>query len=74
MKGEKIGIGVIGCGAVARGFHLPAVQRNPRVTLRAVADVDETALSRTKSAVLVFVLWGVWVAGKVAWYTYTARA
>ena len=31
-------------------------------------------LSRTKSAILVFVLWGVWVAGKVAWYTYTARA
>lgn len=46
MRGEKIGIGVIGCGAVARGFHLPAVRRNPRVTLRAVADVDETALSR----------------------------
>ncbi len=28
-------------------------------------------LSRTKSAILVFTLWGVWVAGKMAWYTFT---
>lgn len=29
-------------------------------------------LSRTKSAILVFALWGVWVAGKMAWYTFMA--
>ncbi len=46
MREGKIGIGVIGCGAVARGFHLPAVRRHPSVALLALADVDETALDR----------------------------
>jgi len=30
-------------------------------------------LPRTKSAILVFALWGVWVVGKVVWYTFTGR-
>jgi hypothetical protein len=30
-------------------------------------------LSRRKSAVLVFALWGVWVAGKMVWYTFMGR-
>ncbi|MCS6817946.1 MAG: YIP1 family protein [Blastocatellia bacterium] len=30
-------------------------------------------LSVRKSAVLVFALWGVWIAGKAAWYAFTMR-
>ncbi|MCS6817733.1 MAG: Gfo/Idh/MocA family oxidoreductase [Blastocatellia bacterium] len=46
MREGKIGIGVIGCGAVARGFHLPALRRNPDAALLALADVDGVALDR----------------------------
>lgn len=46
MREGKLGIGVIGCGAVARGFHLPALRRNSNVALLALADVDAIALER----------------------------
>jgi predicted dehydrogenase len=40
----KIGIGLIGCGGIARSAHLPAmVQLRDRVVLRATADVDAAA-------------------------------
>ena len=37
----KIGIGVIGCGAIAREAHLPNYASHPGATLVAVADIDE---------------------------------
>ena len=39
-------MGVIGCGGVAHGAHLPNIVRNPRAKLVAVADID---LDRAKS-------------------------
>jgi len=38
---EKIGIGVIGCGAIANRAHLPAYRASPETRLVAVADIDE---------------------------------
>jgi len=38
--GRRIRIGLIGAGAVVRGFHLPAIRKSERVTLVAVADPD----------------------------------
>jgi len=37
---ERIGIGVIGCGAIAEHAHLPNYAAHPRAELVAVADVD----------------------------------
>jgi hypothetical protein len=37
---RKLGVGVIGCGNIANGAHLPNDARNPRVRIVAVADVD----------------------------------
>src|SRR5829696_1228571 len=38
-------IGLIGLGEIAVRAHLPALERNPRTTLVAVADVDEERLA-----------------------------
>jgi len=42
-----------------------------------LASIGFSAISRKlsvrKSAVLVFALWGVWIAGKAAWYAFTMR-
>src|SRR5437867_790440 len=35
-----LNVGLVGCGAVATGFHLPAVARNPRTRLTALCDAD----------------------------------
>ena len=41
---EKIGVGLIGCGGIARSAHLPAMAcLADRVVLRAAADVDAAA-------------------------------
>lgn len=47
MSKRVTGVGIVGCGAVAQGFHLPAIQRNPHVRLVAAADTNEEALRRT---------------------------
>jgi predicted dehydrogenase len=39
-------VGIIGCGAVARYCHVPALKRIKDVTLAAVADPDEASRSR----------------------------
>lgn len=38
--GEQIRVALLGCGAVARDQHAPAVARHPRARLAAVCDVD----------------------------------
>jgi len=43
---RTLGMGVIGCGGVAHGAHLPNIIRNPRARLVAVADID---LDRARS-------------------------
>ncbi len=43
---RQIGIGVIGCGGIARHAHLPNIARNPRTRLVAVCDID---LERAKA-------------------------
>lgn len=40
MTERKLGVGVVGCGGIARGAHFPNLVRNPRVRLVAVADID----------------------------------
>ena len=37
---RTLGIGVIGCGGIARAAHLPNIKRNPRARLVAVCDID----------------------------------
>jgi predicted dehydrogenase len=37
---RQLGIGVIGCGGIARHAHLPNIARNPRAKLVAVCDID----------------------------------
>jgi len=37
---RQLGIGVIGCGGIARHAHLPNIARNPRARLVAVCDID----------------------------------
>lgn len=39
MSERKLGIGIIGCGNIANGAHIPNYIRNPRVSIIAVADV-----------------------------------
>ncbi len=41
MAERRLGVGVIGCGGIARLAHLPNLARNPRVRLVAVADINE---------------------------------
>lgn len=41
---SELKVGVIGAGGIARGRHIPGYQRNPKVTLAAVADVSEAVL------------------------------
>ncbi|HWK80961.1 MAG TPA: Gfo/Idh/MocA family oxidoreductase [Thermomicrobiales bacterium] len=43
---RQLGIGVIGCGGIARHAHLPNIARNPRARLVAVCDID---LDRAKA-------------------------
>jgi predicted dehydrogenase len=46
MPSEKVfRIGLVGAGAVVRGFHLPAIRKSPRVKLVAVADPAPAAES-----------------------------
>jgi predicted dehydrogenase len=44
---KRIGLGLIGCGSIARESHLPAIMRNPSLRLVAVADVDESLARAT---------------------------
>jgi predicted dehydrogenase len=37
---RQLGVGVIGCGGIARHAHLPNIARNPRTRLVAVCDID----------------------------------
>lgn len=41
MAERRLGVGVIGCGGIARLAHLPNLARNPRVRLVAVADINQ---------------------------------
>lgn len=45
-RSRQLGIGVIGCGGIARHAHLPNILRNPRAKLVAVCDID---LDRAKA-------------------------
>jgi len=48
---RQLGIGVIGCGGIARHAHMNNIARNPRTRLVAVCDID---LDRAKAAVEEF--------------------
>jgi predicted dehydrogenase len=40
MAERKLGVGIIGCGGIANGAHIPNYLRNPRARVVAVADID----------------------------------
>ncbi|MBO0743988.1 MAG: Gfo/Idh/MocA family oxidoreductase [Candidatus Dormibacteraeota bacterium] len=46
MAERRLGVGVIGCGGIARLAHLPNLKRNPRARLVAVADINEESARR----------------------------
>lgn len=50
MSRQRFGIGVVGCGMMAQGMHLPNIARHPDLELRWCCDVDpamlESACSR----------------------------
>ena len=46
MTGVRVRIGVIGLGDIAVRAHLPAILREPRATLVAVAEIDPERLAR----------------------------
>jgi predicted dehydrogenase len=43
---KKLGVGVIGCGFVGSGAHVPAFRSNPTSELVALADADEKRLKK----------------------------
>ena len=45
---NKIRIGVVGCGGIANGKHLPAEKRNPASELVAFCDIIEERAVRAK--------------------------
>lgn len=44
---RAVRLGIVGCGAVVRSFHLPAIERVPGVTVVALADIDAERLATT---------------------------
>jgi predicted dehydrogenase len=44
---EKVRIGIIGCGGIAHGKHLPALKRLPNVELTAFCDIEVDKAVRT---------------------------
>ncbi len=44
---RKFRVAVVGCGALAHQAHLPNCQKNPRVTLACVCDIDKATAERT---------------------------
>lgn len=43
---KSVNIAVIGCGAVAERYHLPALQRVPQLKVRALADINRNRLQQ----------------------------
>src|SRR3990172_3070089 len=45
---KKIGVGVIGCGAMAQGMHLPNVLKHPLLELLWCCDIDNNILNNVR--------------------------
>jgi predicted dehydrogenase len=45
---EKVKVGVIGCGGIANGKHLPALSKNKRVEIVAFCDIIEERAAKAK--------------------------
>ena len=45
---ERVRVGLIGCGAFARGMHVPNLQKNPKLTLAATCDLDLTLAEKLR--------------------------
>lgn len=46
MSKEKIGLGVLGCGAMAQMMHLPNIAKHPEIELLWLCDVNEATLKQ----------------------------
>jgi predicted dehydrogenase len=42
-------VGIVGCGRVSKGIHIPALLKAKDVEVTAVCDVDEAEAKRTAS-------------------------
>ena len=40
-KGDNMKVGIVGCGDVAKGVHMPALLRDKSVEIAAVCDIDQ---------------------------------
>lgn len=45
---EKLRVGVVGCGGIANGKHLPAMKRNKNFEIVAFCDIDEEKAGKAK--------------------------
>jgi predicted dehydrogenase len=45
---EKLKIGIVGCGGIANGKHLPAIKRNGNFEIIAFCDIDENKAKEAK--------------------------
>lgn len=50
MSGDRLGIGVIGCGMMAQSVHLPNIARHPDLALRWCCDSNPAALEQARKA------------------------
>ena len=50
MSGDRLGIGVIGCGMMAQSVHLPNIARHPDLALRWCCDPNPAALEQARKA------------------------
>lgn len=46
---KKCRVAVVGCGALARGAHLPSCRKNPGVELKIVCDIDRNAAEQCRN-------------------------
>ncbi|MGI9863003.1 Gfo/Idh/MocA family oxidoreductase [Moorella naiadis] len=44
---ERVGVGVVGCGAIAQRYHIPALQSSPYTEVAVVVDVDSVRARET---------------------------
>ena len=45
---SRVGVGVVGCGAMAEGMHLPNIQKHPLIDLLWCCDINEKVLTNVK--------------------------
>ena len=64
---EKVRIGIIGCGGIANGKHMPSLSKLKNIEMVAFCDIiEERAIEAKKKYGLSEILFGINVAGNMA--------